>query len=171
MLYNALRLRNFGYFVLCTVDSRPSIPWKWKLHVLCAECFSTWRRRPSASLKANEVTSRGKGSVATYLRRVWRFYSGIIAGSARVRRWESRKKDLIVCIIYRLLSFLGRHYSRVLRHFRKATWLDRQHSGRGNNNGIGRSPDLFFPCGEKWSGNETRPPEALGTDPLVVLLL
>jgi len=32
--------------------------------------------------------------------------------------------------------------------------LDRQHSGGGNNNGIGRSPDLFFPCGEKWSGNE-----------------
>ena len=26
----------------------------------------------------------------------------------------------------------------------------------GNENGIGRSPDQFFPCGEKWSGNETR---------------
>ena len=25
----------------------------------------------------------------------------------------------------------------------------------GNENGIGRSPDQFFPCGEKWSGNET----------------
>ena len=25
----------------------------------------------------------------------------------------------------------------------------------GNGNGIGRSPDQFFPCGEKWSGNET----------------
>ena len=67
------------------------------------------------------------------------------------------------CIAYSLLhtpwllSFLGRHYSRVLRHFRKATWLDCQHSGGGNKNGIGRSPDQFFPCGEKWSGNETTP--------------
>jgi len=26
----------------------------------------------------------------------------------------------------------------------------------GNENGVGRSPDQFFPCGEKWSGNETR---------------
>jgi len=26
----------------------------------------------------------------------------------------------------------------------------------GNENGIGRSPDQFFPCGEKWSGNETK---------------
>ena len=25
----------------------------------------------------------------------------------------------------------------------------------GNENGIGRSPDQFFPCGEKWSGNKT----------------
>ena len=25
-----------------------------------------------------------------------------------------------------------------------------------NENGIGHSPDQFFPCGEKWSGNETR---------------
>jgi len=34
--------------------------------------------------------------------------------------------------------------------------LDRQHSGGGNENRIGCSPDQFFPCGEKWSGNETR---------------
>ena len=26
----------------------------------------------------------------------------------------------------------------------------------GNESGIGRSPDQFFPCGEKWSGNETK---------------
>jgi len=31
----------------------------------------------------------------------------------------------------------------------------------GNDNGIGRSPDQFFPCGEKWSGNETTRTEAL----------
>ena len=52
---------------------------------------------------------------------------------------------LVSCILPRLLSFLGRHYSRVLRHFHKATWLDHQHSGGGNENGIGRSPPFFFP--------------------------
>ena len=70
--------------------------------------------------------------------------------------FQSRLASLFSCIQPRLLSFLGCHYSRVLRHFRKATWLDRQHSGGGNKNGIGHSPDQFFPCGEKWSGNETR---------------
>ena len=63
--------------------------------------------------------------------------------------------SLVSCTLSRLLSFLGRHYSRVLRHFRKATWLNCQHSSGGNENGIGRSPDQFFLCGEKWSGNET----------------
>ena len=62
----------------------------------------------------------------------------------------------VSCILPRLLSILSRHYFRILRHFRKATWLDRQHSGGGNENGIGHSPDQFFPCGEKWAGNETR---------------
>ena len=33
-------------------------------------------------------------------------------------------RSLVSCTLPRLLSFLGRHYSRVLRHFRKATWLD-----------------------------------------------
>ena len=63
--------------------------------------------------------------------------------------------SFVTCILPRLLSFLGHHYSRVICHFRKATWLDRQHSGGGNENGIGRSPDQFFSCGEKWSGKET----------------
>ena len=59
--------------------------------------------------------------------------------------------SLVSCI---LPSFLGRHYSRVICHFRKETWLDCQHSGRGNENRIGCSPDQFFPCGEKRSGRE-----------------
>jgi len=37
--------------------------------------------------------------------------------------------------------------------------LDCQHSGRGNKKGIGRSPDQFFRCGKKWSGNETKAEE------------
>ena len=65
-------------------------------------------------------------------------------------------RSLVSCILPRLLSILSRHYSRVLRHFHKATWLDRQHSGGGNENRIGCSPDQFFPCGEKWHGKETR---------------
>jgi len=65
-------------------------------------------------------------------------------------------RSLVSCTLFWLLSFLGHHYSHVLRHFCKATWLDRQHSGRWNVNGIGRSPDQFFPCGEKWPGNKTK---------------
>ena len=61
-------------------------------------------------------------------------------------------RSLVSCTLPRLLSFLGRHYSRVLRHFCKATWLDHQHSSGGNKNGIGRSPDQFFPCGENGLG-------------------
>ena len=70
-------------------------------------------------------------------------------------------RSLVSCTLPWLLSFLGRHYSRVLRHFHKATWLDRQHSGGGNESGIGCSPDQLFPCGEKWSGNETTCPVSI----------
>ena len=63
--------------------------------------------------------------------------------------------SLVSCTLPRLLNFFGRHYSRLLRHFRTATWLDCHHSSGGNENGIGHSPDQFFPCGEKQSGNET----------------
>ena len=58
---------------------------------------------------------------------------------------------LVSHILPRLLSFLGRHhsYSHVIRHFPKATWLDRQHSDGGNENGIGRSLDQFFPVWQK----------------------
>ena len=52
--------------------------------------------------------------------------------------------SLISCILPQSLSFLGRHYPRVIRHFHKATWLDCQHSGGGNKNGIGCAPDQFF---------------------------
>jgi len=64
-------------------------------------------------------------------------------------------RSLVSYTLPRLLSFLGRHYSCVLWHFRKATWLDHQPSGRGNENVIGCSPDQIFPCGEIWSGSET----------------
>ena len=60
-------------------------------------------------------------------------------------------RSLVSCILPRLLSILSPRapYIILLRHFRKATWLDRQHSGGGNENGIGRSPDQFFPVWRK----------------------
>ena len=70
--------------------------------------------------------------------------------------WVSVLHSLVFCILPRLLSFLGHHYSRTLRHLCNATWLARQHSGVWNKNGIGHSLDHFPVCGEKWSGNETR---------------
>ena len=57
-------------------------------------------------------------------------------------------QSCIQCIAYSLLhtasiaQLLGRHYSRVLRHYRKATWLDRQHSGGERNRPFTRP--IFF---------------------------
>ena len=34
----------------------------------------------------------------------------------------------------------------------------------GNENGIGRSPDQFFPCGEKWSGGSTEEHDPTGAN-------
>ena len=50
--------------------------------VVC-ECFFYLKTETLASLKANEVISREKGSVATYLRRVWTSNSGVIARGKR----------------------------------------------------------------------------------------
>ena len=87
LLYNSLHLRNFSYlgcYVLWTIYSRPFIPWKWRLHVLCAKCFFYLKTATSASLKANKAISREKGPGATYLRRLWTCNSGVIA---RGKRW------------------------------------------------------------------------------------
>ena len=46
-----------------------------------------------------------------------------------------------------LPTFLGCHYSHVLRHLSNATWLACQHSNRWNKNGIGHSMKNFsLPC-------------------------
>ena len=50
-----------------------------RLHVVCASVFFYLKTETLASLKANEVISREKGSVATYLRCVWTSNSGVIA--------------------------------------------------------------------------------------------
>ena len=50
--------------------------------VVC-ECFFYLKTETLASLKANEVISREKGSVATYLRRVWTSNSGVITRGKR----------------------------------------------------------------------------------------
>ena len=60
--------------------------------------------------------------------------------------------SLVSCILAQSLSFLGHHYSSVLRHLHNTTWLARQHSGAWNENGIGPSPDNFSLRGKKGLG-------------------
>ena len=64
--------------------------------------------------------------------------------------------DSVFCMQPQLPSFLWSPLLSMWRHSCEVIWLERQHCGTWNKNGIGWWPDcVFSPCVEKQSENET----------------